>query len=418
MAEDTEALRLQSNDNQGLSLVSTPLDGTNFLSWSRSVKLGLRAKMKMSFISEDGKKSEENSKEMEQWDRMDSMVTSWILNSISKDIVESFMYTNTSRELWIELENRFGQSNGPTEYRLKKELGALTQGSSSVSVYFSKIKKLWDELACITYTPKCTCGAAKETAEIRSHDQTIQFLMGLNDIYDHVRNQILMMEPLPAVSKAYAMIDRIEKQKEESTAQPNTSQNMTMQAYKKPEMQKNFQKKKNVQDKRQQICKECGKSGHLKEACFEIHGYPKWYKTLMKQRKGNSHATNKVATAVDVGNNVVDVKAITEILRSEFHKFLGGLKPKTLTIRDEDSYDFSSMTAELNSSNIENLDTWILDSGTTSHLCGNDLMFTNERTDLRDVFVHLADGTRHMVIKSADIRLNNRITFERYFICA
>ncbi|KAL2243457.1 UNVERIFIED_CONTAM: hypothetical protein Sindi_0463700 [Sesamum indicum] len=189
---------------------------------------------------------------MEQWDKADSMVISWILNSISRDIVESFMYTNTSRELWIELENRYGQSNGPMECKIKKELGALSQGSLTVFAYFSKLKKLWDELASIMYTPKCTCGAAKENTDIKNHDQTIQFLMGLNDFYDHVRNQILLMEPIPIVSKVYAMVLRIEKQKEEAVEPSHPSQNMAMQVYKKsdfqkPDFQNNFQRKRTFQ---------------------------------------------------------------------------------------------------------------------------------------------------------------------------
>ncbi|KAL2238002.1 UNVERIFIED_CONTAM: hypothetical protein Sindi_0991900 [Sesamum indicum] len=76
MEDDSKALKLQPNDNPGTSLVTTLLDGKNFLSWSRAVKLGLKSKMKLNFISEDSKKPEENSKEMEEWETTDSMVTS------------------------------------------------------------------------------------------------------------------------------------------------------------------------------------------------------------------------------------------------------------------------------------------------------------------------------------------------------
>ncbi|KAL2237462.1 UNVERIFIED_CONTAM: hypothetical protein Sindi_0937900 [Sesamum indicum] len=192
--------------------------------------------------------------------------------------------------------------------------------------------------------------------------------MELNEIHYHERNQILMMGPMPGVSRAYAMILRVEKQKEE---QRNTSQNMAMQVYKKPEFQKKFQRKKNFPDKRLQICKECGKLGHLKEACFEIHGYPDWYKTLMELKKGTTLTTNKVAAAIDMkitGTGAVDGKAKTEMLRTEFHKFLGGLKPQTLTITDEDRYDFFGKTAEPDSFNTRNSNTWIIDSGSTSHM--------------------------------------------------
>ncbi|KAL2236190.1 UNVERIFIED_CONTAM: hypothetical protein Sindi_1351200 [Sesamum indicum] len=169
MAEDPKILKLQPGDNPGISLVTNLFDGTNFLSWSRSVKLGLKTKMKLPFINGEMQKPEKNGKEFEQWIRTDSIVASWILNSIKREISECFMYTTTSRALWKELENRFGQSNGPMEYQLKKELGATIQGTMSLSTYFNKLMKLCDELACITpiltcTCGNCTCGALKEAA--------------------------------------------------------------------------------------------------------------------------------------------------------------------------------------------------------------------------------------------------------------
>ena len=77
-----------------------------------------------------------------------------------------------------------------------------------------KLKRLWDELACITPTTQCTCGESKEAANTKMGDQLMQFLMGLHDDYDHVRNQILMMDPLPNTSRAYSMVLRIGKEKE------------------------------------------------------------------------------------------------------------------------------------------------------------------------------------------------------------
>ncbi|XP_011100633.1 uncharacterized protein LOC105178781 [Sesamum indicum] len=202
MAEDPEILKLQPGDNSAISLVTTLFDGMNFLSWSRSIKLALTAKMKLSFINGENKKPEKNAKEFEQWIRTDSMVASWILNSIKRKIADCFMYTNTSRALWKELKNRYGQSNGPMEYQLKKELGATTQGTMSLSAYFSKLMRLWDELA----------------------------------FYDNVRSQVLVMEPRPDINKAYSMVLNVEKQREVNFGQPQTAPNMAMQDLKTREI--------------------------------------------------------------------------------------------------------------------------------------------------------------------------------------
>ncbi|KAL0446622.1 UNVERIFIED_CONTAM: hypothetical protein Slati_1790100 [Sesamum latifolium] len=87
---DQESLKVQATDNLGSSLVSNLLDGMNFLSWSRSVKIALGAKMKFGFINGKNSKHSESAEEFEQWTRADCLVVSWLLNSMSKDILELF----------------------------------------------------------------------------------------------------------------------------------------------------------------------------------------------------------------------------------------------------------------------------------------------------------------------------------------
>ncbi|KAL0311919.1 UNVERIFIED_CONTAM: hypothetical protein Sradi_5591200, partial [Sesamum radiatum] len=107
-----DCLQLQDSDHPTMILVTTPLDGGNYLIWSRLIRISLGAKMKLGFI--DGKipKPEKDSDEFGQWYRVDCMVRCWILNSMSKDIFESFVYANSARELWLELEGRFVNAAG------------------------------------------------------------------------------------------------------------------------------------------------------------------------------------------------------------------------------------------------------------------------------------------------------------------
>ncbi|KAL0432086.1 UNVERIFIED_CONTAM: hypothetical protein Sradi_0834600 [Sesamum radiatum] len=151
---DCDHLKIQASDNPGTVLVSNLLDNTNFLSWSRSIKFALRTKIKLGFINGKITKPDEANEEFEQWERADDMVISWILNSISKDIVESFLYIDTTRDLLLELEARFGVSNGPLVYQLQREIASAAQGTHSVSSYFNRLKKLWDELGCLVSSIK------------------------------------------------------------------------------------------------------------------------------------------------------------------------------------------------------------------------------------------------------------------------
>ena len=92
------------------------------------------------------------------------MVLSWLLNSISKDISESFIYVDSSRDLWLEVETRFGESNSPAIYQIHREINTSLQGNLSTTQYYSKLKRLWDELTCLAPLPACTCGATKTVA--------------------------------------------------------------------------------------------------------------------------------------------------------------------------------------------------------------------------------------------------------------
>ncbi|KAJ8750937.1 hypothetical protein K2173_016118 [Erythroxylum novogranatense] len=213
---------LQGSDYPGMSLVVAVLNGNNFLSWSRSVKIALGAEMKLGFVDGTCQKPSSGSAEYDKWVRTDYMVRLWLLNSMSKDIVEAFIYTNSARELWSELEERFGENNGPLLYHIQRQISVATQGNQSVAKYFTSLKKLWDELWCLMPIPQCTCGAVAQCtcgapralADLTSLNQLMQFLMGLNESYDHVRNQILVIEPLPTINKAYSMVLRVEKQRE------------------------------------------------------------------------------------------------------------------------------------------------------------------------------------------------------------
>ena len=74
------------------------------------------------------------------------MVTSWILNSLDRDIAGSVEYVNDALELWTELEDRYDQANGVKLYQTQKEINDLNQGILDITIYYTRMKKLWGEL--------------------------------------------------------------------------------------------------------------------------------------------------------------------------------------------------------------------------------------------------------------------------------
>ena len=91
------------------------------------------------------------------------------------------------------------QRNGPRIFQLKKAISMLKQEQLSVTSYFTRMKTLWDELSSYKLVPICSCGVMrnctcnimKSLIESQEHEHIMFFLMGLNDRFTHVRDQIL-----------------------------------------------------------------------------------------------------------------------------------------------------------------------------------------------------------------------------------
>ncbi|KAL0391095.1 UNVERIFIED_CONTAM: Zinc finger protein JACKDAW [Sesamum calycinum] len=169
------------------------------------VKRALRAKMKLGFIDGTTMKPHSTDLFFEQWIRVEH-----------------------------DLEERYGECNGPLLYQLQREITSLAQGNMSIVEYFSKLRMVWDEIDMLMPTPQCTCGGctcgvSKATADQATFTRLIQFFMGLSETFDHLRDQLLVMDPVPTVNKAYSMVLRVEKQREVNVDYTNTMDNAAMQ---------------------------------------------------------------------------------------------------------------------------------------------------------------------------------------------
>lgn len=69
------------------------------------------SKEKFDFINATCKSPDLCSSEFPQWSCCNDMMTSWLLNSLTKNIGDSVIYSKTAKELWDSLERRFEKSN-------------------------------------------------------------------------------------------------------------------------------------------------------------------------------------------------------------------------------------------------------------------------------------------------------------------
>ena len=64
---------------------------------------------------------------------------------MSDSIKNSVLYFDTARELCLDLEGRFGQSNKARLFQVQKDVSCLSQGDMAIASYYTKAKQLWDE---------------------------------------------------------------------------------------------------------------------------------------------------------------------------------------------------------------------------------------------------------------------------------
>ncbi|XP_009798195.1 uncharacterized protein LOC107817595 [Nicotiana tabacum] len=181
------------------------LNGQNFLKWSQFVRTFLRGKGKLSHLLGTGPSKEDP--KFEAWDEQDSMVMSWLWNSMIPEISDTVMFLSTAKEIWEAIQQTYSKVNDAARiYELKTKVTSMKQGARSVTEYANLLQGLWQEIdhyQCIQMRCPEDAVTLKRFIE-REH--TYDFLAGLNVELDRVRVQVLGKEELPSLNEAVSIV--------------------------------------------------------------------------------------------------------------------------------------------------------------------------------------------------------------------
>ncbi|XP_019229949.1 PREDICTED: uncharacterized protein LOC109210920 [Nicotiana attenuata] len=231
------------------------------------MRLALKAKQKLGFVT--GACAKESFKENlhEEWETCNA-------------IVHSIIYASDAHVVWEDLQERFDKVNRVRIFQLHRSILRLSQGADSVAVYFTKLKELWAEYDVLVPYLKCGCPKSKEHMTHLQQQRVVQFLDRLNDTYDQARRQILMKTTEPTLNQAYALITKDESQQcAGGGVIGHKSDPLAMQA-----------------GRGQGFCgrKHCHMRGHTKKNCDKIVGYPEDFR-----RRKVFHSILKTANYVE-----------------------------------------------------------------------------------------------------------------------
>ncbi|GJU88477.1 cysteine-rich receptor-like protein kinase 8 [Tanacetum coccineum] len=274
-------LFLHQTDHPGLLLISKKLTGSdNYSSWKRSLMIALNAKNKTKIVTGQFLEPSMESELRTIWEINNDMLISWILNTVSEQINNNLNFINSASKLWSELQEHYTKING----------------------FWDEFDALEAPYMCVYV---CNCKNGRVNGERDQRKRLIQFLMGLDESYSNIKEQILLMQPLPSVAKAYTMVRQEEKQRERlsikstnstifntytSHSRPSTSFNSSTPRY-NPQRPQNSPNPNTSSDNRRNgfnpntlterkrnfrkgvYCRNYGKEGHFQEECYKIMGY-------------------------------------------------------------------------------------------------------------------------------------------------
>jgi hypothetical protein len=140
--------------------VTEKLTKLNHALWHAQVRATIRGARLLGFLTGDSKASpskimqkDTNGKEVEvlnpeyeDWEATDQQVLSYLLSSLSKEILTQVSSGTTTVEAWKEIQGMFASQKKAWTVNTRLALGNTCKGDMSVAEYFEKMKDLGDEM--------------------------------------------------------------------------------------------------------------------------------------------------------------------------------------------------------------------------------------------------------------------------------
>ncbi|KAI0527064.1 hypothetical protein KFK09_002660 [Dendrobium nobile] len=230
------------------------LNGKNYLKWSQFVKTYLKGKGKIHHLLGEGPK--EGDPKFGAWDEADSMIMSWIWNSMTPEISDTFMFLSTAKDIWDAARQTYSKARDAAQiFEVKVKVGSTKQESKTVTEYATILQNLWQEL-------------------------------------DHYRVPILGKEKTLSLNETISLI-RAEESRRGVMLEPKVVESSAMVMNKESSWKEKGKDSSKSKDKDSLWCSYCKKSRHTKETCWKIHGKsPSKEWNQKAEARSTSHANN------------------------------------------------------------------------------------------------------------------------------
>ncbi|XP_027768295.1 uncharacterized protein LOC107002678 isoform X2 [Solanum pennellii] len=353
------------------------------------MRIALTGKRKIGFITGAYSRSLYRDELHEQLETCNAIVLSWLMSSVSEDLLSGIVYATNAYTVWADLKEKFDKVNRMRIYQLHREINTLSQGSDSVSTYYTKLKNLWRE-----YLPLVVHVQNPKNMQITYQLRLIQFLSGLNESYEHAKRQILLKGVTHSINQAYAMIieDELQQQTASVAIVNNVPEPVAM------SVNRGSNHNQEGQNHKGRRCEYCQYTGHTKENCYKLIGYPADWKHRKKSGFNNSrsspmhpssgrHGYNHSGEANNISkDNYGEASSSHHEVNNAFvargHAFIDGEYKQIMDMLGKDNKDMKQVNmkgmANCFSTNVAS-HCWIVDSSVSHHITTNEHLLKNSK---------------------------------------
>ncbi|KAJ1416489.1 Gag-polypeptide of LTR copia-type [Sesbania bispinosa] len=276
-------------EGPALPITCHKLNGQNYPQWVRSVKIFLQGKGKEGYIIGDSKSPKKGDPNLNKWQLENSLVMSWLLNTMTNEIGKNFMYYDTAKEMWDAVKETYSNvDNTSAVFEIKSILHDLRQSDFSVTEYFNTLSRHWQQLDMYKDVQWSCTEDKKKYKELVEKDRIYKFLLGLNTELDEVQGRILGTKPLKTIQEVFSEVRREESRRKVMLGKSSAAPSIEGSA-----MAARGNQPRPSQKKNRPWCDHCKKLGHTKDTCWIIHGRPSEAKqTKNLDSRGNTVEVN------------------------------------------------------------------------------------------------------------------------------
>ena len=83
------------------------LDGTNYRVWSQILEMHIAGRKKKGYITRRNVAPVEDDSNYDEWNAEDALVQSWLINSMTDQLMSHFMQCGTAKEVWDAVKRSY-----------------------------------------------------------------------------------------------------------------------------------------------------------------------------------------------------------------------------------------------------------------------------------------------------------------------